>query len=48
MSLTKQLWLTIILTIALAFTTSITVNTITNKRYLEKQLQMKKILLSSI
>ena len=43
MSLTKQLWLTIILTIALAFTASITVNTITNKHYLEKQLQMKNI-----
>ncbi|MCX7105119.1 MAG: EAL domain-containing protein [Methylococcales bacterium] len=43
MSLTKQLWLTIILTIALAFSASITVNTITNKRYLEKQLQMKNI-----
>ena len=43
MSLIKELWLAIILAIALAFGASLIVNTISSKNYLEKQLQMKNI-----
>ncbi len=43
MSLIKELWLAIILVIALAFSASLVVNTISSRNYLEKQLQMKNI-----
>ena len=43
MSLIKELWIAIIIAIALAFSASIVVNTISSKQYLEKQLQMKNI-----
>ncbi len=43
MSLIKELWLAIILAIALAFSASLAVNTISSVKYLEKQLQMKNI-----
>lgn len=41
MSLIKQLWLAIIFIMALAFSASFMINTITSKQYLEQQLQMK-------
>lgn len=41
MSLIKQLWLAIIFVMALAFSASFMINTITSKQYLEQQLQMK-------
>lgn len=41
MSLIKQLWLAIILVMALSFGASFIINTITSKHYLEQQLQMK-------
>ncbi|HPB91760.1 MAG TPA: LapD/MoxY N-terminal periplasmic domain-containing protein [Rugosibacter sp.] len=41
MSLIKQLWLAIILVIALAFGTGLIINIITSKDYLEQQLQIK-------
>lgn len=41
MSLIKELWMAIIIAIALAFSASIIVNTLSNKRHLEKQLEMK-------
>jgi len=43
MSLIKELWMAIIISMALAFGASILVNTISSKHYLEKQLQMKNI-----
>lgn len=41
MSLIKQLWLAILLIIALAFGASFIINTATSKNYLEQQLEMK-------
>jgi EAL domain-containing protein (putative c-di-GMP-specific phosphodiesterase class I)/GGDEF domain-containing protein len=41
MSLIKQLWLAIILVIALAFSASFIIHTITSKHYLEQQIEMK-------
>ena len=41
MSLIKQLWLAVILIMALAFGAGIIINTITSKHYLEQQLEMK-------
>jgi len=43
MSLIKELWMAIIIAMALAFGASIVVNTVSSKHYLEKQLQMKNI-----
>lgn len=43
MSLIKELWMAIIISMALAFGASIVVNTISSKEYLEKQLEMKNI-----
>jgi EAL domain-containing protein (putative c-di-GMP-specific phosphodiesterase class I)/GGDEF domain-containing protein len=43
MSLIKKLWITIIISITLAFGASIVVNTLSSKDYLETQLQMKNI-----
>ncbi len=43
MSLSKKLWITIIIAISLAFGASIVVNTISSKDYLETQLRMKNI-----
>jgi len=41
MSLIKQLWLVILLVMALAFSASFIINTVTSKNYLEQQLEMK-------
>lgn len=41
MSLIKQLWLAVILIMALAFGAGIIINTISSKHYLEQQLEMK-------
>lgn len=43
MSLIKQLWLAILLIMALAFGGSFIINTATSKNYLEQQLEMKNI-----
>ena len=43
MSLIKQLWIAIIIVMALAFGGSFIASTITAKNYLQQQLQMKNI-----